>query len=95
MISRYAKERKDNKAKFKSAKNEATDSKNKLSTLQLAYDKKVRLADEAKSDYKKKLQTFKDQVAELQNSLQLDDQQSDSVVKAAREEDGRRSHRKA
>lgn len=51
LISRYAKKRKDNKAKLKSAKKEATNSKTKLSTLELAYDEKVRLVNEAKSDY--------------------------------------------
>ena len=53
LISRYAKERKDNKAMLKSAKKEATDSKNKLSTLQLAYDEKIRLADKSKYNYQK------------------------------------------
>ena len=72
-ISVCQKERKDNKAK--------------LSNLKLAYDEKARIADEAKSKYEKKLQSYKDQVAQLQNSLKLADQQKDDIVKAIREEE--------
>lgn len=73
LISQYAKDRKDNKVRLKLAKKEATDSKNKLSTLQLAYDEKVRLVDKAKTNYEKNLQEFKYHVTELQNSLKLVD----------------------
>lgn len=51
LISRYAKEKKDNKAKLKSATKKATSFKTKFYYLQLAYDEKVRLVNEAKFDY--------------------------------------------
>lgn len=48
--------------------------------------KKIKLADEAKPNYEKQIQAFKDQVAELQNLLKLVDQRKDDTVKASRDE---------
>lgn len=61
--------------------------KTDLYKFRLAYDKNVRLVDEAKSKYEKQLQSYKNQVAELQNLLKLASQQKDDNVKAARDKE--------
>ena len=51
-MTRYAQEKKNNKAKLKSIKGKISDKKKKkISELQLAHDQSVKLAAEAKSEY--------------------------------------------